>query len=329
MRSLVAGATLLLVAASVPPADATVPAEDPLDRARRAAAEVSFVGEVELRWVDAAGSHADTLGVRGAGGAIEVTGTNMVMAAADRARLVRHREGDWDLLWSGASVTDARPDPSQKYETAVGGSAVVASRPASVVGVRRQGVLLQRLAVDDATGVLLRREQLGPGGEIVRSVAFTAFQVTGATSPLRTPVGGTDRVAKAIPATGVPSPFTAPARLSEGYSRIGVYREHGVVHVLYSDGLYDLSVFEQRGRLVRGDLPPGGTRVTVGRRPGWAYSWQGGHVLLWQGGRTVYTLVSDAPVDHLVDAAASLPVETRRASLVDRFRGVASSLVTR
>ncbi|MCA1683873.1 MAG: hypothetical protein LC708_01905, partial [Actinobacteria bacterium] len=307
---------------------ADTPAEDPLVRARGAAAGVSFVGEVELRWNDSRGTHTDRLAVRGAGGSIEVTGANTVMASGDRARFVRHGDGDWDLLWPASSATGARPDPSLKYDTAEVGDAVVASRPATVVEVRRHEALLQRLALDTATGVLLRREQMGPGGETVRSVAFTAFQVTGAASPLRSPVGRTDRVAESVPADAVSTPFSAPERLSDGYSRVGVFREDGVVHVLYSDGLYDLSVFEQRGRLVRRDLPPDGRQVTVGNRPGWVYTWQGGHVLLWHAGRTVFTLVSDAPLEHLLGAAGSLPVRTSGASLADRLRRAAASLVT-
>lgn len=331
MRSLVAGATLLLVAATAPPVVADVAADDPLVRARQAAGQVSFVGEVELRWSDSRGAHADTLGVRGAGGSIEVTGANTVMAAGDRARFVRHDTGDWDLLWSspaGSPAIGATPDPSRKYQTAEVGATVVASRPATVVEVRRNGALLQRLALDDSTSVLLRREYLGPGGEVVRSVAFTTFQVTGATSPLKAPVGSNDRAAESIRAAEVPSPFTAPEALADGFTRVGVYREDGVVQVLYSDGLYDLSVFEQRGRLDRRDVPPEGRSVTVGRRAGWVYRWQGGHVLLWNAGRTVYTLVTDAPVDDLLAVAGSLPLNTRRASLADRFRRACASLVT-
>lgn len=327
MKSLVATGALLLVAVAAPPAIADVAEADPLVRARRAAAGVSFVGEVELRWTDPAGPHADRLGVRGAAGSIEITGTNTVMAAGDRARFVRHRTGDWDLLWSASSISGPRPDPSGKYVTAEAGTTVVASRPATVVEVRRQGFVLQRLALDAATSVTLRREQLGPDGETVRSVAFTAFQVTDATSPLQTPVSD-GRAARSIPAAEVSPPFSAPDRLSEGYLRVGVYRDGGVVQALYSDGLFGLSVFEQRGRLVRADVPPEGGQVTVGRRPGWVYTWQGGNVLLWHAGRTVYTLVSDAPLDQLLAAAGSIPLETRKTSLVERFRRAAASLVT-
>ena len=48
----------------------------------------------------------------------------------------------------------------------------------------------------------------------------------------------------------------APARLADGYTRVGVFRRDGVVQVLYSDGIYDLSVFERRGVLDRRELGP-------------------------------------------------------------------------
>ena len=100
------------------------------------------------------------------------------------------------------------------------------------------------------------------------------------------------------------SPALAPDRLAEGYARVGVYKRDGTVQVLYSDGMYDLSVFERRGALDRTDLGEAGAPVRVGKAAGWRYAWPGGQVVLWQAGETVYTVVSDAPLDQVLTAAA-------------------------
>lgn len=328
MKPLVAGAALALLTATGPPALARGPADDPLGQARRAAQDQSFAGQVELHWADAGGRHVVTLEVRAASGSLVVSGVNTVMAAGERTRLVRHAKGGWDLLWSGDPSSVQRPDPSNKYDVEETGSTAVAGRPARVVEVRQGDVLLQRLALDEATHLLLRREQLRPDGDVERVVTFTTLTMPGSPEAMPAPTGADDQAAESLPPAEVSPPFSAPETLPDGYQRIGVYRVGGVMQVLYSDGLYDLSVFEQRGRLDRGDVPASGRRLPVGGARGWTYSWAGGQVLLWHAGRTVYTMVSDAPVDHLVKAAASLPTTGRSPSLVDRLRRACRSLVT-
>ena len=329
MRTLVAGAALVALAAAGAPAGAEDPADDPLGEARRAASAQSFSGQVEVRWQDRAGVHAATLDVRAVGGSLMVSGANTVMAAGARGRFIRHAEGGWDLLWPGTSPSVDRPDPSVKYDTVDVGPTTVAGRRARAVEVRQGSVLRQRLALDEETHLLLRREQLGPGGDVERAMSFTALKVPDVPSVPPPPSSNDDHVARAVPPGRISAPFTAPDRLADGYQRVGVYREDGgVVRVLYSDGLYDLSVFEQRGRLDRGDVPARGRRIGIGPRRAWAYSWAGGHVLLWHAGRTVFTMVGDAPLDQLAAAAASLPAGGKSLSFTDRLRRACRSLVT-
>jgi hypothetical protein len=99
----------------------------------------------------------------------------------------------------------------------------------------------------------------------------------------------------------------APVDLVDGYRRLGVYRSGGVLHALYSDGIYDLSVFEQAGRLRRSDLPASGVGVPVAGTTGWTYAWAGGRLLVWSKGGRIFTAVSDAPDDQLLLAVRSLP----------------------
>ena len=99
----------------------------------------------------------------------------------------------------------------------------------------------------------------------------------------------------------------APLTLTDGYQRTGTYRRGAVVQVLYSDGLYDLSLFEQQGRLRRSDLPGAGEKVAIGRATGWRYPWPGGQLVVWSAAGKVFTAVSDAPADQVLTAVRSLP----------------------
>src|SRR5438132_549901 len=98
------------------------------------------------------------------------------------------------------------------------------------------------------------------------------------------------------------------------------------VQVVYSDGTYDMSVFEQRGRLGSEAAPRGGRPVRVGGSKGWQYTWPGGQVVLWQAGRTVYTVVADAPYDDVLGAIRTVK-ESSGPSVAYRFRQACRSLV--
>ena len=130
--------------------------------------------------------------------------------------------------------------------------------------------------------------------------------------------------------SNVPRPVRVSAApgLTEGFQRLGVYRRSGVTQALYSDGLYDLSVFEQRGRLRRDDVPVGGTRVAVGGAAGWSYAWPGGNLIVWEAGGSVLTAVSDAPLEQLLAAARSVPPPASRgASFWAKLRAACATLV--
>jgi hypothetical protein len=98
------------------------------------------------------------------------------------------------------------------------------------------------------------------------------------------------------------------------------------VQVVYSDGIYDLSIFEQRGRLGSKAVPKGGRPVRIGGSKGWHYTWPGGQVLLWQAGRTVYTVVGDAPYDDVLGAIRGVKGSSGP-SVAYRFRQACRSLV--
>ena len=338
MAGLVAG--LLVTSAAGPAAGAAVSAgvsataaavEDPFERAREAAAVVSFTGTVEVRWLDEGNEHQEELTVQSAGGSLLLKGTNQVLVSATSERLVQHADGGWDLLWPPALDRDDGPDPGLKYQTTERDGPPVVGRPTSMVEVHQKGskgVLREQVLLDRETALLLQRRQFDPAGAITRVVGFTSLVIDPTTAPPPSPTSSDDQAPESVGPASLSSPKLAPARLADGYTRVGVYKRDGTVQVLYSDGLYDLSVFERRGALDRRDLADDGGPVAVGRAAGWRYAWPGGQVVLWQAGETVYTVVSNAPLDQVLTAARDLPVPApRRPSTLERLRGIARTII--
>jgi negative regulator of sigma E activity len=287
----------------------------PLDRAREAAEQASFSGTVTLRWTDDAGPHTQILHVDADRGVLLVDGATSLLASSD-GRFASHDGRAWDLLWPSGVGAGARPGLGAKYSVRVRPGPEVAGRPTTMTEVVDSGQVRERLYIDEASQLLLRREQLD-GTEVARSVAFDSIGTRTSTTPRAVPVASVTRSTTAIRSTRLPKPYLAPRRLAAGYRRIGAYRTGETVQVLFSDGLYDLSVFEQPGRL--GSTPSEGRRVRVGDRNGNRLTWAGGAVVVWQAGDAVFTVVGDGPQDEVLAVARSLPVRTRLSPL-DRVR---------
>jgi sigma-E factor negative regulatory protein RseB len=188
-------------------------------------------------------------------------------------------------------------------------------------------MLLERLFLDQETSLLLRREQFEHGNAPSRTIEFSSIDFDGPPVVPDPPERIVNLSPKRVSADKVPSGVSAPVALADGYERLGLFRRPGgVVQVQYSDGLYDLSVFQQQGRLDRNGLPAA-SRVTVGNASSWHYAWPGGHVVLWEGDGTVYTAVSDAPLDQVLAAARSVPPARGAASLLSRLRQACRTLI--
>ena len=299
---------------------ATAPA--PLEQARRAAEETSFEGVLEVRWRDGATVRSERLSVQAAAGALIVVGANRVMAQPAFGRLLAHAGGGWEEMWLPSLAPAPRPDGVHKYALteSVEGTPV-AGRPTQTVEIRHGGRLVERIYTDSETGLLLERDQYDPSGDVVRTLAFREVRVNPGVRPPEPPPS---------PARHAPKQVSAdvPPTLDEGYQRMGVYKSGSVVQALYSDGLYDLSVFQQRGRLRRSELPPRGERVDVRGATGWRYPWPGGQLVVWSHGGSVFTAVSDAPAEQVLDAVRSLPgFATRELSLLNKIRRATQALI--
>ena len=145
-------------------------------------------------------------------------------------------------------------------------------------------------------------------------------------TPPTTPPAPKKAGPKPLHARNVPASEREPARLAAGYQRLGVYQQAGAVQMVYSDGLYELSLFQEEGGLDASDLPTQRRTVRLAGHQAWAFSWPGGEGVVWTAGRTVYTLVGDVPPDELTTVAASVPVH-RSTSVAHRLRQACRELV--
>ena len=319
---------LALVFGMAAPGPAFAAGPAPLDRAREAAERTAFEGVLNVRWRDGAVTRSERLTVEAAAGALMVRGANQVMARPASGRLISHDGGGWEEMWLPSLTPAPRPDGSKYVMTAPVEGPPVAGRSSRVVEVHHKGVLLERLHLDAQTGLLLQREQFDGQGTVVRTLAFESLTVGRPVAAPVDPPSPARHAPEAVAPERLGRSAVAPGALTDGYERVGVYRDGPVLHVLYSDGLYDLSVFQQQGRLRRSDVPPSGERVTVGRAGGWRYPWPGGQLVVWSSGGKVFTAVSDAPADQVLAAVRSLPpTPTRELSLLGKVRRACQALM--
>jgi hypothetical protein len=322
-KALVAGAVAAAVLMGGPTLATAV--DDPIDQARKAAEATPFSGRVTITWNDNGIERQDQLDVESAGGVLSVQGRRSVMALAQQ-RLV-HGDAGWQVLWPSGLGLVGHPGLATGYAVQSVPGPVVAGYPTRVAEVRKEGVLRELLFFEERTGLLVRRDQYGRNGDLERRVEFQTLAIAdSAAAPPAAPRGARSLSLRPTSASTLPSSFEAPGRLAQGYRRLGLYLRGGVLQALYSDGVYELSLFEQRGRLDRGQLPAHARSMPVGGSRGWNFAWPGGQVLIWHAGSSVYTLVGDAPPEDLVAVGRSVPSHAP-ASLAHKLRQACRGLV--
>lgn len=290
--------TLGMLAADALPAHAAGDAADLWERSLRSGRTVPHTGEVVCMTWSRQGPRVATF-------AVSSSGTGMVVQpdAADLVAL----QGKVPVHTAGG-VTG-------KYHLEVAGSGVLLGRDTTRVEIRRRsgGELRERVWVDDATGLALRRERYD-GDELLSLIAYERLELE---SPPRM---------RAIPA---PPPETAasattldlPDTLPGGYTLTGVPAPAGpdgeALRVVYDDGLYRVSVFARPGR-PDWDALPSGAEPAEGITG--AFEWPGAlpRRIVWEAGATTWTLIGDAPPTELHALARALP-QPAPPSLADRL----------
>jgi sigma-E factor negative regulatory protein RseB len=218
----------------------------------------------------------------------------------------------------------------------------VAGRPAeAVVAVDAEGALAARYWLDRATGLLLRKELVGPSGVAWSRAGFDTISFdppdagalpTTAASDWSPPLDAAGL--KAARQAGCACPDALPGGLTLVDSRraaAGTVASAPVVHQLFSDGLESVSLFSLQGRLSSEDADGlrarGFTRTELDGRYAWVRGgdWRSSAAtVVWDCGEAVLTLVTDDAQQPLVTAAAVLAAlppepEEQDATLVGRI----------
>ncbi|MFA9444364.1 hypothetical protein [Egicoccus sp. AB-alg6-2] len=203
--------------------------------------------------------------------------------------------------------------------------------PARVLRLREHGGEHDRevLYLDVDTDLIVRRETFGMDGEPMRVVAYTALEVVDARVVAPDPEG-LEVEAFSLTAGDLAGfqarGFVAPDALPAGYRLLGGFErpEASVptMHLVYGDGLYTLSVFEQQGRLSPAALEgasllPSPTGGAVWRLPG-----SEPRRVIWRGDGRTFTAITDAPVDELLTVVAGLPNDPAPSMLGRLTRGI-------
>jgi sigma-E factor negative regulatory protein RseB len=203
---------------------------------------------------------------------------------------------------------------ARMHHVELAGTGTVAGRVVDIVLVRRpaDSSVAGRFWIDREYGIVLRREVYDHAGRVIRASAFIAVTMGAFAVPAHLPpmsaVPWQQRLQTVDLASMRDNGWHAPEELP-GLSLYDVRRtaEGGrtVLHLGYSDGLSNVSVFEQRGHLDASRL----SGYTVRERGGVRVHERVGipTELLWSSRGTVYTLVADAPPEVVDEAVASLP----------------------
>lgn len=220
------------------------------------------------------------------------------------------------------------------YDVSLDRPGQVAGRPARSLLLRRGSTTAARLWLDDATGLLLRREVYDAAGGTAAAMAFLDVTVgpeqdavAGAVAPPARP-GGVEAIRR--------SGWVCPDAIGSGGSGLVLYDARTlsaatsgtpIMHLTYSDGLSSLSVFEQRGTLdpaaVQGYAVMGTGSRRMHLRRGLPTQ------AVWQSGPTVVTVVSDAPAEQLADVVAAMPSTAPHTTARAGWMAVAAGAVLR
>ena len=201
------------------------------------------------------------------------------------------------------------------YDLAYLGSGSADSRPALVVDAwRENGTLAARYWLDQATKLPLRREVFDASAHLIGEDVFIDLKVgaaAAAAAPAARPAPSpgtqlTDVDVSQWRARGWPVPGALPGGLTLFEAGKAATSSGDVLDLGYSDGLFVVSVFVQRG-----DLPAqlsGWQKITLGGRD--VYTGQPDQrSITWAGRGFVFTVMADAPPATLDKAVHTLPYD--------------------
>ena len=334
----IAGAGVIAMLLSAAPAAGAEATDDRqwrslLDRAAQAAEERAYVGE--SLWVNYEDGEptVSTFMVQSSGnGKISVTDASRfsVLLADDGGGLADH-ERNWFFPLPAADLAKAHKGlqrVASKYDVSIVRGERLLDRPCTRLEITREadGQLAERLWVDRNSGLLLRRETYQGHDKLLRMVAYLKLDLnpnvrrpaTKEVSATRGQRPAQQRKPQAITEVDEAGRealrgdgWHIPESLPGGYVTEGTFAVNAgtsqPVQTVYSDGLYTVSLFEDRGALAAATLPAGAVLTEAFGFP--AYTWPGAvpRRVVWEAEGTTFSLVGDAPPDELRAMAAQFP----------------------
>lgn len=202
---------------------------------------------------------------------------------------------------------------------------------ARVIELREHGGDRARevLYLDLETDLIVRRETYDTTGQPLRVVAYSDLEVVDARVVAPDPAGleVEDFALTSADIAGFEAQgFVAPATLPGGYVlQSGFERPEAsvpTVHLVYSDGLYTLSVFEQQGRMSPEALRGASELTTPGGGAVWRLPGSEPRRVIWRGDERTFTAITDAPVDELLTVVTGLPNDPAPSMLGRLTRGI-------
>lgn len=329
----VAGPCLLVSGCTDRPARGTAASDGPAAELKPSPPQDGGPGLKLLQEAASAGSNVSYQGVEMVS-SMGVNGNSTVVAN------VWHRSGGDTLVQSAAAGTMASAAPvgvsddtdsqtpegvlgltgqlvdllGSNYDLAYTGTSSADNRPALMVeAVREDGSLAARFWLDSATKLPLRREVFDARAHLVGEDVFinltvgSAVAEPAATSAVAQQLTAVD--VTQLRARGWPVPGQLPGRLTLFEAGQTSTSSGTVLDLCYSDGLFAVSIFVQRG-----DLAPklaGYQKITLDGRDVYADQ-PDHHSVTWAGQGFVFTVMADAPSATLDQAVDALPYDPPR-----------------
>nr|WP_238356828.1 sigma-E factor regulatory protein RseB domain-containing protein [Kribbella italica] len=180
-----------------------------------------------------------------------------------------------------------------------------------VEALRGDQTLAARFWIDQATGLLLQRQLFAADGEaLVRATVFTDLEIEngeflGHLPPMLP--GGSDSMGIGGVDGLRTQGWTCTSELPASLELYDVHQDTaaGVLQFSYSDGLFNVSLFQQRGALDPKAVAGYGTMGTPGVHVRYGIP----SYAVWSSGGIVYTLVGDLPPDVLARVVEAFPHE--------------------
>ena len=300
-----------------------------LDRVVEAARTTAYDGRVVVATFSERGPAVDEMAItQDPDGELRVRRGDVWELGRVAGEAYLRSEPDTLLRLSGVERTPFELDRLlRKYAPDLVGTVDLDTGPATLVRLteRETGAVRERLYVDLDTELVVRRETFDRDGEAVRVLGFTRLDAH-EDRVVRPDGDELDVEQRALTRGDVADlraqDFLVEESLPAGYVLVEAHTVEAAsvptLHMVYSDGLYALSLYQQQGRLATSAVQ-GAARLTTDAG-GHVWRWPGSEPrrVVWTGDRLTFTALTDAPTEELLTVAGGLPT-SRSPSILDRL----------